>query len=148
MGLEEYTISADKALLDIDYVHAQLGKTYWAEGIPRATVEKSIAGSMCFGIYQGQQQVGFARLVTDQAVFGYLADVFVDEAHRGKGLSKRLMDFIMALDFVPGLRTFMLGTRDAHGLYAQYAFKPLTAPDRWMAIMRPGMYILPTPPAG
>jgi GNAT superfamily N-acetyltransferase len=137
----QYTISQDKQLLDIGYIHAQLSASYWSSGIPRATVEKAIAGALCFGIYLGQQQVGFARLITDEATFAYLADVFVDEAHRGQGLSKMLLQYIMGLDFIPQLRRLSLATRDAHGLYAQFGFTPIAAPDRWMEIARPGIYL-------
>jgi GNAT superfamily N-acetyltransferase len=141
MNADLYTISADKRLLDVGYIHAYLSTSYWAEGIPRATVEQAIAGSMCFGIYAGQQQVGFARLITDTATFAYLADVFVDEAHRGRGLSKQLMRHIMGLEFMPHLRRITLATRDAHGLYAQFGFQPVARPDRNMEIVRPGMYL-------
>lgn len=137
----EFTISSDKTLLDLDYIQHVLSGSYWAAGIPADVVQKSIAGAHCFGIYAGSQQVGFARLITDEATFAYLADVFVDEAYRGQGLGKMLMTHIMALEFMPQLRRIMLGTRDAHGLYAQYGFAPLRAPERFMEIARPAIYL-------
>lgn len=136
-----YALHMDKSLLDIPYIHSYLSQSYWAAGIPIETVEKAVEGSLCFGLYHQGQQVGFARLVTDQATFAYLADVFVDEAHRGQGLGKWLMEVIMGLDFVPQLRRMMLGTRDAHGLYAQYGFTPLTFAERWMHVHRPEVYL-------
>ena len=137
---EGYEISTDRQLLDIPYVHAQLTESYWATGIPLETVEKSIQGALCFGIYQGKQQVGFARIITDRATFAYLADVFVDEKHRGKGLSKALMQFILARPELQGLRRILLGTRDAHGLYAQFGFEPLPNNGRFMHLHNPEVY--------
>ena len=128
-------------MLDLAYIHLQLSQSYWSEGIPRSVVEKAILGSLCFGIYAGSLQVGFARLVTDEATFAYLADVFIDEAHRGQGLGKKLVQYIMDLEFMPQLRRISLATRDAHGLYAQFGFSPPTNCDRWMEIARPDMYL-------
>jgi len=135
-----YTISTDKDRLDIPYIHHFLSRSYWAENIPVDTVAKSIDGSLCFGVYESGKQVGFARVITDKATFGYLADVFIDEAFRGRGLSKWLVETITAHPDLQGLRRFMLATRDAHGLYAQYGFTALTFTDRWMQIHRPGLY--------
>jgi GNAT superfamily N-acetyltransferase len=135
-----YTISQDKSLLDVDYIHAFLRESYWSPGIPRAVVEQGIAGAICFGMYDGARQVGFARLITDRASFAYLADVFIDPALQGRGLGKQLVGHIMGLDFMAGLRRIMLGTRDAHGLYAQYGFKPLAKPERMMEVARPDLY--------
>ena len=103
-------------------------------------VRKAIDHSICFGIFQGSAQVGFARVTTDRATFAYLADVYVLETCRGKGLGKRLMDVIMAHPDLQGLRRFMLATRDAHGLYAQYGFAPIGSPDRLMEILKPDIY--------
>jgi N-acetylglutamate synthase-like GNAT family acetyltransferase len=138
----EYFISTDKSLLDIAFVHAYLTRSYWAEGIPYETVERSVKGAVCFAIYREEngKQIGFARLITDETTFAYLADVFIDEAYRGKGLSKWLMKVIMESDSVQGLRRLMLATRDAHGLYAQFGFSPLTNTDRWMHIHYPDRY--------
>jgi len=120
---ENYLISTDASKLNVDVVYNYLSQeSYWAKGIPRAVVEKSIANSLCFGVYcvnESTEQVGFARLVTDKATFAYLGDVFILPEHRGKGLSKWLMQTIHAHPEVQGLRRWLLGTRDAHGLYEQ-----------------------------
>lgn len=131
----DYTYSTDKGKLDLNYIHHFLSKeSYWAKNIPIDIVRKSIEGSFCFGIYDGYQQIGFARVITDYATFGYLADVFVDKKYRGKGLSKNLMQFIMDNEVVKGLRRFMLATLDAHGLYEQYGFMKLEGDKRLMGI--------------
>jgi GNAT superfamily N-acetyltransferase len=140
MEQHQYTVSSDKSLLDVPYIHQNLSQSYWAAGIPLETVQKSIDGALCFGIYKEGKQLGFARLITDEATFAYLADVFVDENHRGQGLGKMLMNHIMALEFMPKLRNTLLGTRDAHSLYSQYGFKPLKIPERFMQILRPNIY--------
>ena len=137
---DDFVISTDKTRLDIPFIHQYLARSYWAEDVPVAIVEKSIEGSLCFGIYYKDMQVGFARVITDNATFGYLADVFIIEAYRGKGLSKWLMQIIMEHESLLGLRRFMLATRDAHGLYTQFGFSPLTNPERLMQIVKPDMY--------
>jgi GNAT superfamily N-acetyltransferase len=120
---DEYSISTDPSLLDVDTIHHYLSKeSYWAQHIPKEVVEKSIANSLCFGLYHDDKQIGFARLITDKATFAYLADVFVLEAYRGKGLSKWMMTAIHAHPEVQGLRRWVLGTRDAHGLYEQFGW--------------------------
>lgn len=130
-----YLFSNDKKKLQIDVIHAYLSKeSYWAQNIPLELVEKTIAGSECFGIYDGSKQIGFARVISDLASFGYLADVFVLEPYRGKGLSKELMSFIMNYEPVTKFRRFMLATKDAQGLYAQFGFTPLAEPGRFMEI--------------
>jgi len=124
---DEFRISTDASLLNVDMIHEYLSKeSYWAANIPRDLVERSIQHSLCFGIYFQQQQIGFARLVTDRATFAYLADVFVLDAYRGKGLSKWLMECIHAHPDLQGLRRWVLGTRDAHGLYEQFGWSVLT----------------------
>jgi len=135
-----YDISTDPARLQPAAIHAYLTRSYWSPGVPRAVVDRAIANSLCFGIYAGESQVGFARVVTDKATFAYLADVYVLEEHRGQGLSKRLVAAIQAHPDLQGLRRFLLATKDAHGLYAQFGFKPLTAPDRMMEIRDPDPY--------
>ena len=136
-----FTISTDKSRLDIPYIHQFLSKeSYWAANIPLHIVKTSIEHSLCFGVYDGEKQIGFARLITDQAVFGYLADVFIDAAYRGRGLSKWLMQIIFELPFIPLLRSFMLGTKDAHKLYEKFGFTPLTSPERYMRVHRPDAY--------
>ncbi len=129
-----YDISTDASRLQLDAIHAYLARSYWSPGVPRDVVARAIANSMCFGVYLDGAQVGFARVVTDKATFAYLADVYVLEAHRGQGLSKRLVETIQAHPDLQGLRRFMLATRDAHGLYAQFGFRPLGVPERLMEI--------------
>lgn len=135
-----YTLSTDKQQLDVDVIHAYLTQSYWSPGIPRAVIERAIANSLCFGLYHQGQQIGFARIISDYATFAYLADVFVLEAHRGQGLSKWLMEVIMAHPDLQGLRRMMLATRDAHALYRQYGFAALGSPDRLMEILQPDVY--------
>jgi GNAT superfamily N-acetyltransferase len=138
---DEYTISTDKTKIDLEYIHQYLCvQSYWAKGIPFHTVEKSVAGALCFGIYKEAQMIGFARVITDGATFAYLADVFVDEKFRGQGLSKWLMEVILNHPDLQGLRRFMLATRDAHGLYRQFNFTGLTHPENVMLIHNPNPY--------
>jgi GNAT superfamily N-acetyltransferase len=138
---ESFIISDEKEKLHPEYIHGYLSKkSYWAEDIPLDIVKKSIDGSVCFGVYENQQQIGFARVVTDKATFGYLADVFIDENYRGKGLSKWLMEIIMNYPELQGLRRWMLGTRDAHGLYAKFGFEPLENPKRVMHVYHADVY--------
>jgi len=135
-----YLVTTDPARLDKEFIHGYLTRSYWSEGISRNVVERGIANSLCFGVYEGDQQVGFARVITDYATFVYLADVFIIESHRGKGLSKFLMKCIISDSRLQGFRRWLLGTRDAHGLYAQYGFKPLAKPERFMEIHNPDVY--------
>lgn len=133
-----FSISTDKSLLDIDLIYNYLDKdSYWANGIPFEKLERSIKNSLCFGLYFKQKQIGFARVVTDKAVFAYLADVFVLPDYRKKGLSKWLMQTIMAHPDLQGLRRWSLATADAHGLYAQFGFTEINNPERWMQIFTP-----------
>ena len=138
--MSAYEISTDSARLDVDAIHAFLTQSYWSPGIPRATVARAIANSLCFGVFWQGQQVGFARMVTDRTTFAYLCDVYVLEAHRGHGLAKQLMDRVMRHPDLQGLRRMMLATRDAHGLYAQFGFTALSAPDRIMEVVNPEIY--------
>lgn len=138
--IDNISISTDKSKLNIEYIHRFLSQSYWAEEIPIEVVSRSIEGSICFGVYEGSRQVGFARLITDAATFAYLADVFIDAEFRGIGLSKRLVATILAHQSVQGIRRFMLATRDAHGLYKKFGFTPLTAPERWMQMHNPDVY--------
>jgi len=138
---DQFTISANPALLDVPYIHQYLCyESYWAEGIPIAIVQKSIEGSFCFGVYKDAKQVGFARVVSDFATYGYLCDVFIDTAYRGLGLSKWLMEEIMNHPRLQGFRVWMLGTKDAHGLYAQFGFAPHPEPGRIMRKTNPDAY--------
>jgi len=133
-------ISTDRACLQIDVIHRFLETSYWAEGIPRGVVERSIRNSLCFGIHEGAAQVGFARVISDFATFGYVADVFVLESHRGRGLARWLMECIRAHPDLQGLRRWGLGTRDAHALYRQSGFGPLGDPSIHMEILDREVY--------
>lgn len=137
---DEFTITTDPSRLDIDVIHEFLAHSYWASGIPRDVVERSIANALCFGVFAGRGQVGFARVVTDYATFAYVGDVFVLEPWRGRGLSKWLMRTILEHPRLQGLRRWSLLTRDAHGLYAQVGFTPLADPSRWMEKRDPDVY--------
>ena len=128
----DYEISCDPERIDVTLVHEFLRSSYWAEGRSRETVERSIGNSLCFGVYAGKRQIAFARVVTDRAVFAYLADVFVVPEFRGRGVSKTLIRAILDHPDLQNLRTFLLGTRDAHGLYAQFGFGPIPEPQRLM----------------
>lgn len=133
----EYTISTDRARLDVDAVADYLQNTaYWAQGRDRAIIERSIQHSETFGVYRGPQQVGFARVVTDYATFAWLCDVFILPSEQGRGLGKWLMECIVSHPDLQGLRSWYLRTRDAHGLYKQYGFTELKNPSRNME--RPG----------
>ncbi|GAA4308893.1 GNAT family N-acetyltransferase [Mucilaginibacter gynuensis] len=133
-----YTISTDKELIDIDTVYNYLDKeSYWAKGIPREKLLRAIEHSLCFGIYHNGRQAGFARVVTDEATFAYLCDVFVLNEHRKQGLSKWLVQTIMNWPGLQGLRRWSLATSDAHGLYSQFGFTPINNPERWMGIFTP-----------
>lgn len=138
-----YLISTDHTKLDIGVIHQYLSEeSYWAKHIPLEVVKRSIDNSLCFGLYHQDTQIGFARLVTDKATFAYLADVFIIELYRGKGLSKWLVQTIHAYPEVQGLRRWMLGTRDAHGLYAQFGWKPIPEEllHRFMQFHDPDVY--------
>lgn len=137
---DSYSISTDPVKLDLDVIHGYLARSYWAEEIPKAIVEKSISNSLCFGVYKGEVQVGFARVITDYATFGYLADVFILEEERGKGLSKWLMECILKHPQLTGLRNFCLMTQDAHSLYERYGFKNIAKPENFMAKKVEGIY--------
>jgi GNAT superfamily N-acetyltransferase len=136
-------VDTDPARLDLALVHSFLDASYWARGIPLEVVRRSIRGSLCFGLYEGARQIGFARVITDRATFAYLADVFVLESHRGRGLGKMLMDAVVANPDLQGLRRWMLATRDAHALYARYGFTPLPAPETFMQLHDPAVYARP-----
>ena len=133
-----YTISTDKTLIDFEAVYQYLSEeSYWATGIPAERLKKAISNSLCFGVYKNGVQAGFARVVTDQATFAYICDVFILPEYRGFGLSKWLMQTIAEHPDLQGLRRWSLATADAHGLYSQFGFTPLTKPDRWMEKFKP-----------
>lgn len=140
MEREGYSITTDTTFFNLEYIHNFLTHSYWAENIPVETVQKSIENSLCFGVFHLGKQIGFARMITDKATFGYLADVFIDENYRNLGLGKWLMEEIMKHPDLQGFRRIILATRDAHGLYQQFGFSPLTHTDRWMHIHQPDIY--------
>jgi GNAT superfamily N-acetyltransferase len=135
-----FLVTSDRARFDLDLIHGFLSRAYWSPGVPRETVERAIAGSLAFGLFEHDRQIGFARAITDGATFAYLADVFVLEAHRGRGLGMFLMESVMAHPSLQGLRRFTLATRDAHDLYRRFGFTPLSAPDRFMERFAPDVY--------
>jgi GNAT superfamily N-acetyltransferase len=137
----DYVISTDRGRLNLDVVHDFLTNCYWAKGISRELVGRSMQNSLCFGLYDANaRQVGFARVVSDFATVAYLGDVFVVESHRGRSLGKWMMECIMQHPALQGLRRWILLTRDAHGLYSQFGFAPLKAPERYMELHRPDVY--------
>jgi GNAT superfamily N-acetyltransferase len=135
----DYTISADPARLDVGFVHDWLANvSYWAQGRPLEVAQKALENSLCFGVYRGAEQVGLARVVTDYATFGWLCDVFITEAHRGRGLGKWLIECVVSHPDLAGLKQIVLATRDAHELYRRYGgFTSLPAPERWMIRRNP-----------
>ncbi len=136
-----FTITTDKSRMVMEDIYAWLStKSYWCAGIPFATFKPTFDNSFCIGALIDGKQIAYARLVTDYATFGYLADVYVAEEHRGKGISKKMMELLLALDWVKGLRRIMLATRDAQGLYKQFEFTECKHPERIMEITRPGIY--------
>ena len=150
----DYQINTNPAWLDLDVIHAFLSEhSYWARGIPRDVVARSIANSLCFGVYSvenkasnpSRRQVGFARVTTDRATFAYLGDVFILSEHRGRGLSKRLMEAVLSHPDLQGLRRWMLATADAHELYRKFGFGLLSQPERFMQRHDPDVYKLETP---
>jgi GNAT superfamily N-acetyltransferase len=137
----EYTLSTDPPRLDLAVIVRFLSTSYWSPGIPAEVVRRAIAGSICFALYHQQKQIGFARVVTDRATFAYLADVFVLEGYRGRGMAKWMKRFILEHPELQGLRRFLLATRDARGLYEQFGFRPLAQPERFMEIAWPEIYL-------
>jgi len=133
-----YEISTDRSRLDVGLIHSFLSSSYWAQGIPRKIVEKSIANSLCFGAFLGARQVGFARVISDFSSIAYVADVFVVTEHRGRGIARRLIQAIIDHPELQGLRRILLATQDAHGLYEKFGFQLLTNPERFMLIHRRG----------
>ena len=132
---DDYLISTDPARLDVTAIHAYLTRSYWCPGIPRAVVEKSVRNSLCFGLYHHDAQVGLARVITDQATYAYMCDVYILEEHRGHGLAKWLMQTVISHPSLQRLRRFMLATRDAHGLYHHFGFREVAEPQRHMELL-------------
>lgn len=141
----DFRITENKDEMDIDAIHHYLTRSYWAEGVPKSVVIKAVENSLCFALLAvdmsgNEQQVGFARLITDSATFAYLADVYVLEQYRGQGLSKQMMQKVIEHPQLQGLRRIMLATRDAHGLYEQYGFTTLTDKTNFMQLWTPEVY--------
>ena len=134
------SISTDPSRLDRELIHRFLGASYWAAGIPREIVDRSIEGALCFGMFDGDRQIGFARAITDRATFAYLADVFVVESHRGRGLANWMMQVIMGHPELQGLRRWILMTRDAHGLYRKFGFREIADATRCLEIVDREVY--------
>lgn len=137
----EVSIRTSKEEMNVEMIYDFLHhRSYWAKGIPRKIVQKSIENSICFGVFTGQQQVGFARVISDKATFAYLADVFILEPYRGQGLSKKMIENILTHPELQGLRRWILATADAHDLYRQNGFSGLAKPERWMEKHFPEVY--------
>ncbi|HSD62353.1 MAG TPA: GNAT family N-acetyltransferase [Ignavibacteriaceae bacterium] len=134
---DNFFISTDKSLLDINVIFNFLSSSYWANGRSIHTIKQSIENSLCFGVYLNKKQIGFARVITDYSTFGYIADVFILEEHRGNGYSKELIKAIKECSELQNIRRWMLATKDAHGLYAKFGFQQLKNPERFMEIVNP-----------
>jgi len=139
-GLQEIVVTTDRSRFDLEVIHGYLTRSYWAKGIPRATVARAMDRSLCFGAFEGDRQVGFARVISDLTTFAYVSDVFVVESHQGRGGGKRLMAAIMAHPELQELRRWTLFTRDAHGLYRQYGFREPRYPERLMEVFNDDPY--------
>ena len=137
---DSFTVTDDRARLDRDVIWRFLSSSYWATNIPRSIVDRSIDNSLCFGLLAGARQIGFARVVSDRATFAYLGDVFVLPEYRGRGLAKWLIACVLSHPELQGLRRWILGTRDAHGLYQKFGFTPLEDPTRAMELHKPNVY--------
>lgn len=129
---ENFTISTDPSRLNVDAICSFLARSYWANDRPRDRIERSLANSLVFGLYDHTKQIGLARVVTDLATFAWLCDVFIDDAYRGRNLGKWLMESVISHPDLQDLRRFLLATRDAQGLYSQFGWAPLKNPERWM----------------
>jgi len=139
---DNYFLSTEKSKLDIKFIHDFLcNKSYWAKGILLETVKTAIENSLCYGIYINGKQVGFARVVSDKSTFGYIGDVFVVDEHRGKGLSKWLMECIMKHPELQGFRRWIILTRDAHSLYQKFGFTPVKKPQNYIENHSPEVYL-------
>lgn len=135
-----FLITTDKSKMDFDFVYSFIRTSYWAMNIPRPIFDKSMENSLCFGVFESHEQVAFARVVSDYSTFAFLGDVFVDPNHRSKGISKILMECLLAHPELEGLRRFCLGTKDAHSLYQKFGFQTLKEPENWMEIKNNQIY--------
>ena len=133
---DQFTISTDPARLDMDAIVDMLKRAYWASGRPRERTERAFQNSLVFGVYDGDKQIGMARIVTDYSIFAYLCDVFIHEDYRARGLGKWLMQTIMNHPDLTDMRRWLLVTSDAHGLYRQYGFNTIDDPEKWMQLFR------------
>jgi GNAT superfamily N-acetyltransferase len=140
---DAYTVSTDQARLDVDAVYAFLSASYWATDIPREVVERSLRNSLCFGLYYNDSQIGLVRVISDYATVAYVGDVYVLPEHRGRGLSKWMMECVLAHPDLQYLRRWTLVTRDAHGLYEKFGFRPLKRPEGFMELHNPRIYHQP-----
>jgi GNAT superfamily N-acetyltransferase len=138
---DQFLITCDPAKLDHGVIAGFLTSSYWAKGIPSATVEKSLNGSLCFALLDGESQIGFARVISDYATIAYLGDVFILPEYRGRGLSKWLIECVIAHPELQGLRRWILATSDAHGLYQQFGFTSLKKPEVFMERHDPNVYV-------
>lgn len=134
---DHFTISTAPDRLNVDAIADMLARAYWAQGRTRETIERSLAGSLVFGLYHEESQIGLARVVSDYATFAWLCDVFIHEDYRGQGYGKWLIETVVAYPGLQGLRRFLLATRDAQGLYRQFGWSPLQSPERWMELLHP-----------
>ena len=134
---DNFTISTDPSRLDRDSIVDFLTRAYWASGRPRERTERALDNSLVFGLYDGDRQIGLARVVSDYAIFAYLCDVFIHEDYRAQGLGKWLIETVMSHPDLQGLRRWTLATRDAHGLYRQFGWHDLQSPEKWMELFRP-----------
>lgn len=140
VGTRDIVVTTDPARLDVDTIHGFLTQSYWARGIPRDVVVRAAANSLCFGAFDGERQVGFARVITDRATYAYVCDVFVLDSERGRGVGKCLMRAIKAHPDLQSLRRWTLFTRDAHELYRQFGFRDAQQPERLMEIVADNPY--------
>lgn len=138
--LGNFRMNDHSAETDLEFVHKELSNSYWAKNIPFAIVKKATENSICFNVFDGKQQIAFARVISDKATFAYLCDVIVTEKYKAKGIGKALMQFIMTYPDLQGLRRFTLATKDAHALYEKFGFTAPAKPERLMEISRPGLY--------
>lgn len=138
---QHYTIHNDKSKLDLNRVHHFLKESYWAKNIPFDIFKKSVDHSLCFGVYAGKDQIGFARVISDYTTFAYIGDVYIEPPYRGIRLSKLLMDAIMNHPDLQGLRRWMLATKDAHGPYKKFGFSGIKNPQMIMEKIVPGIYL-------
>jgi GNAT superfamily N-acetyltransferase len=137
---DRFYVSTDKSKLDISTIHDFLKNSYWAENIPLAIVEKSIKNSLCFGLYKGNQQIGFARVITDYATTAFLKDVFILKPYQGQGLGKWFVEYILSYPELQDVPKWLLATKDAHGLYRRYGFTKLTEPEKMMMRLHPNVH--------